>query len=168
MNAALELLQGNFGGIAVGLGAFFVTLAAQHYMATAFSADEKRSYDEAEASRNAKLTPGEIFLDRTRKSVKLGKIFQLSPDTFKFRFALPERNSVLGLPIGKHFKVYGPNPAGVVSGEWNGRADKEAGKSEIVRSYTPTSSDADLGHFDLVIKVYKGGVIDRFPDGGKL
>lgn len=42
-------------------------------------------------------------------------------------------------------------------------------KGELVlRAYTPTSSDDDLGHFDLVIKVYKAGVHPRFPDGGKM
>merc|ERR1711871_378458 len=40
--------------------------------------------------------------------------------------------------------------------------------TEIDRKYTPTTSDEDLGFVDLVIKVYKGGVIDRFPDGGKM
>ena len=29
----------------------------------------------------------------------------------------------------------------------------EIGGKEVVRSYTPTTSDDDLGHFDLLIKV---------------
>ena len=28
---------------------------------------------------------------------------------------------------------------------------------EIQRSYTPTSRDVDVGHFDLVVKIYKKG-----------
>lgn len=40
--------------------------------------------------------------------------------------------------------------------------------TEIERKYTPTSSDDDVGIVDLVIKVYKGGVNERFPDGGKM
>ena len=35
-----------------------------------------------------------------------------------------------------------------------------------MRAYTPTSSDDDLGHFDLVIKVYRANEHPRFPDGG--
>jgi cytochrome-b5 reductase len=54
----------------------------------------------------------------------------------RYRFALPHPSDVLGLPIGQHISV---------SAEINGK--------EIMRSYTPTSSDDDLGHFDLLIKV---------------
>ena len=54
----------------------------------------------------------------------------------RYRFALPRSTDVLGLPIGQHIQI---------SAEINGK--------EIMRSYTPTSSDDDLGHFDLVIKV---------------
>ena len=38
----------------------------------------------------------------------------------------------------------------------------------IVRPYTPTSSDDELGHVDLVIKVYFKNVHPKFPDGGKM
>ena len=93
---------------------------------------------------------------------------RLSHDTYLFRFGLPFASSVLGFPIGKHFKVFAPNAAGRVPGEWNGRADPEASEAEIERKYTPTTSDDEVGYVDLVIKVYKGGVIDRFPDGGKM
>jgi hypothetical protein len=38
-------------------------------------------------------------------------------------------------------------------------------KGELVmRAYTPTSSDDDLGHFDLVVKVYFGGQHKDFPE----
>ena len=53
-----------------------------------------------------------------------------------YRFSLPRSNDILGLPIGQHISI---------AAEINGK--------EIVRSYTPTSSDDDLGHFDLLIKV---------------
>ena len=55
---------------------------------------------------------------------------------FSYRFALPRTDDVLGLPIGQHISV---------SAEIDGK--------DITRSYTPTSSDDDLGHFDLLIKV---------------
>lgn len=53
-----------------------------------------------------------------------------------YRFALPHPEDVLGLPIGQHISI---------QAEINGK--------QIMRSYTPTSSDDDLGHFDLLIKV---------------
>eukprot|EP00339_Tiarina_fusa_P005692 CAMPEP_0117029582 /NCGR_PEP_ID=MMETSP0472-20121206/21407_1 /TAXON_ID=693140 ORGANISM="Tiarina fusus, Strain LIS" /NCGR_SAMPLE_ID=MMETSP0472 /ASSEMBLY_ACC=CAM_ASM_000603 /LENGTH=279 /DNA_ID=CAMNT_0004737385 /DNA_START=148 /DNA_END=984 /DNA_ORIENTATION=+ len=107
------------------------------------------------------------FLNKKRQTVTLSDKQNLSHDTRRFRFSLPSKDLVLGLPVGKHFKVYCPNKVGVVANHWNGREDPEAGKTEIQRSYTPTTSNDDLGYFDLVIKVYSGGVIDRFPDGGK-
>lgn len=38
----------------------------------------------------------------------------------------------------------------------------------VIRAYTPVSCDDDLGHVDLVIKVYKANVHPKFPDGGKM
>lgn len=38
----------------------------------------------------------------------------------------------------------------------------------VMRAYTPTSSDNDIGHFDLVIKIYFAGVNIQFPEGGKM
>jgi cytochrome-b5 reductase len=96
---------------------------------------------------------GPIFLDKSRQQVVLAERTMLSADTVRFRFALPFKNSVLGLPIGKHFKLFAPNPEGKVKGEWNGKPDEEADAKEIERKYTPTSSDHDLGYCDLVIKV---------------
>ncbi|KAF9229494.1 NADH-cytochrome b5 reductase [Gyrodon lividus] len=72
------------------------------------------------------------------------KIF-VSPNTATYRFALPRPDDVLGLPIGQHISL---------SAEINGK--------EIMRSYTPTSSDDDLGHFDLLIKSYEKGNISRY------
>ncbi|KAI0067712.1 ferredoxin reductase-like C-terminal NADP-linked domain-containing protein [Artomyces pyxidatus] len=69
----------------------------------------------------------------------------ISPNTAIYRFALPHPQDVLGLPIGQHISV---------SAEINGK--------EIMRSYTPTSSDDDLGHFDLLIKAYEKGNISRY------
>jgi cytochrome-b5 reductase len=108
------------------------------------------------------------FLDGTRQSLTLSEIKVLSPDTKLFRFALPTAGHRFGLPLGKHVKIFCPNPTGVIAGKWNGRDDPEEGAEEIQRSYTPTSSEADPGRADLVIKMYEGGKIDRFPDGGKM
>ena len=60
----------------------------------------------------------------------------LNENAFSYRFALPHPQDVLGLPIGQHISV-----------------QAEIDGKEIMRSYTPTSSDDDLGYFDLLIKV---------------
>lgn len=108
------------------------------------------------------------FLDKSRQKVELGDRVALSHDTVRFRFLLPKTTPILGLPVGKHFKIFCSNATGTKEGEWNGREDPEAGEEEIERKYTPTTSDGEVGYVDLVIKVYKGGLIDRFPDGGKM
>ncbi|KDQ16711.1 hypothetical protein BOTBODRAFT_43300 [Botryobasidium botryosum FD-172 SS1] len=69
----------------------------------------------------------------------------ISNNTALYRFALPHPEDVLGLPIGQHISV---------SAEINGKA--------ITRSYTPTSSDDDKGHFDLVVKAYEQGNISKY------
>lgn len=56
-----------------------------------------------------------------------------------------------GLPCGKHVFLYAN-----INGE------------NVMRAYTPTSQDSDLGRFDLVIKVYKAGQHPQFPEGGKM
>lgn len=104
-----------------------------------------------------------LILDRRKKvkttlinpnekyPLKLVEKVVLSHDTRLFRFGLPSSEHCLGLPIGQH--IY-------LSARING--------SLIVRPYTPTSSDEDLGHMDLVIKVYHANVHPKFPEGGKM
>ncbi|TPX68488.1 hypothetical protein SpCBS45565_g02984 [Spizellomyces sp. 'palustris'] len=69
----------------------------------------------------------------------------ISHNTAIYRFALPSPDAVLGLPIGQHISV---------SAEIDGK--------EIARSYTPTSSDDEKGHFDLLIKSYPTGNVSKF------
>jgi cytochrome-b5 reductase len=54
-----------------------------------------------------------------------------------YRFALPDGHR-LGLPVGKHISL---------------KFTDAEGKT-ISRPYTPVSSDDDIGHFDLVVKIY--------------
>ncbi len=61
-----------------------------------------------------------------------------------YRFALPRQTDILGLPIGQHISL-AATPKG---------ADKE-----VVRSYTPISSDEDKGYVDFMIKSYPQGNI---------
>ncbi|GAA5931637.1 hypothetical protein JCM3775_006908 [Rhodotorula graminis] len=67
----------------------------------------------------------------------------LSPNTAIYRFALP-KGTVLGLPIGQHVSV-----------------SATIGGKLVQRSYTPTSSDDDVGFFDLLIKSYPTGNISK-------
>jgi len=76
---------------------------------------------------------------------------EVSADTRRFRFALPSKDHILGLPVGQHIYL-------------SARIDGNL----VIRPYTPVSSDDDLGYFDLVIKVYFKNVHPKFPDGGKM
>ncbi len=100
-------------------------------------------------------TAGENLVTLDPKKKVACKLIQkdiLSHDTRRFRFALPSKDHILGLPIGNHFFVNA----------------KINGTEPCMRAYTPTSSDSDKGYFDLVIKVYFKNVHPRFPDGGKM
>jgi len=84
-------------------------------------------------------------------ALKLIEKVILSHDTRLFKFGLPSEEHCLGLPIGQH--IY-------LSARING--------SLVVRPYTPTSSDEDLGHMDLVVKIYPANTHPKFPEGGKM
>jgi len=105
-----------------------------------------------------------ILLDRDKKKkivtledpnkkypLKLIEKKIISHDTRLFRFELPSESHCLGLPTGQH--VY---------------LSARVGGSLVVRPYTPTSCDEDLGHMDLVVKVYHANVHPKFPEGGKM
>jgi len=68
-----------------------------------------------------------------------------------YKFNLPHSNAILGLPIGQHVSL-----AATIDGK------------EVVRSYTPTSSDADRGHFNLLIKSYPTGNISKYVANMKI
>ncbi|KAJ0243736.1 NADH--cytochrome b5 reductase 1 [Hirschfeldia incana] len=75
------------------------------------------------------------------KDFKLVKKQQLSHNVAKFVFELPSSTSVLGLPIGQHISCRG----------------KDAQGEDVIKPYTPTTLDSDLGRFELVIKMYPQG-----------
>ncbi|KAF7819225.1 NADH--cytochrome b5 reductase 1 [Senna tora] len=75
------------------------------------------------------------------KEFKLVKRTQLSHNVAKFTFELPTPTSVLGLPIGQHISCRGKDSQG----------------EEVIKPYTPTTLDSDVGHFELVIKMYPQG-----------
>ncbi|WCJ27645.1 NADH:cytochrome B5 reductase 1 [Euphorbia peplus] len=75
------------------------------------------------------------------KEFKLVKRTQLSHNVAKFTFGLPTPTSVLGLPIGQHISCRGKDSLG----------------EEVIKPYTPTTLDSDVGRFELVIKMYPQG-----------
>ncbi|CAN6443096.1 unnamed protein product [Victoria cruziana] len=75
------------------------------------------------------------------RDFKLVTRTQLSHNVAKFKFSLPTPTSVLGLPIGQHISCRGEDSAG----------------EEVIKPYTPTTLDTDVGYFELVIKMYPQG-----------
>jgi cytochrome-b5 reductase len=80
----------------------------------------------------------------TWKEFPLIEKIQKSPNTAIYRFGLDHLEDVLGLPIGQHISI---------AAEIDGK--------EVVRSYTPTSSEDTQGHFDVLIKTYEQGNISK-------
>ncbi|KAF8769499.1 hypothetical protein HU200_006535 [Digitaria exilis] len=74
---------------------------------------------------------------------------ELSHDVRLFRFSLPSPDQLLGLPVGKHIMV-----CATIDGKLR------------MRAYTPTSSPEEVGHFDLLVKIYFKNVHPKFPNGG--
>jgi cytochrome-b5 reductase len=94
---------------------------------------------------------------KKKHEVKLVDKIKLTHDTYKFIFALPNSESVLGLKVGEHLKIH----------QIINTPDSPNGE-EIVRSYTPVSSVNKKGIFELVIKVYRANQHPKFPHGGIL
>ncbi|KAL8736993.1 MAG: hypothetical protein Q9181_002133 [Wetmoreana brouardii] len=103
----------------------------------------------------AVLLGGYKFYSNQTRKVLRPDIFQEFPLTEKmvishnvamYRFSLPRPNDILGLPIGQHMSV-----AATIEGQ----------PKEVVRSYTPISSDENPGYVDLLIKAYPTGNISK-------
>lgn len=102
------------------------------------------------------------FVQQSKKNTPV-----LKPDTFQkfpliektrvshnssvYRFGLPKSTDRLGLPIGQHISI-----------------GATIGGKEVVRSYTPISTDDELGYFDLLIKTYENGNISKHVDSKKV
>ncbi|KAI9097285.1 hypothetical protein DFS34DRAFT_621124 [Phlyctochytrium arcticum] len=93
-------------------------------------------------------TPVPALDGQNFKAFKLEKIFDVNHNTKKYRFALPDHATELGLPT----------TSCVVTKFVDGT--KPDGKPNVViRPYTPIEDPADgyTGHFDMVIKKYPNG-----------
>lgn len=92
------------------------------------------------------LTEAKPVLDPTTfQTYRLLKKTPLSANTARYRFSLPSKDSMLGLPIGQHIQV-----------------QADVNNKMVQRSYTPVTSDDELGFFDLVVKTYPNGAISSY------
>ncbi|KAG2618494.1 hypothetical protein PVAP13_3NG079622 [Panicum virgatum] len=111
------------------------------------------------------------------REFKLVEKRQLSHNVAKLKFVLPTPTSVLGLPIGQHISCrFGYVFYHLRRLVLQGRAfylnfcnldsppvcpccsrGQDAAGEEVIKPYTPTTLDSDLGHFELVIKMYPQG-----------
>ncbi|KAG9092109.1 hypothetical protein FRC07_011727, partial [Ceratobasidium sp. 392] len=92
------------------------------------------------------------FLHKAKwKQVKLQTVTPISPDTSIFRFALQTSDQPLGLLVGQHVFV---------------RLKRKDTGEVVQRAYTPVSRERDVGHIDLLIKMYLP--TDDYPQGGKM
>jgi len=79
---------------------------------------------------------------------KLIEKASVTHNTRRFKIALQTPKTVLGLPIGNHFKLRFFNDNG----------------EEVMRSYTPVTSDDEIGYVELVIKIYPDGKMGQYLD----
>ncbi|CAE6377591.1 unnamed protein product [Rhizoctonia solani] len=92
------------------------------------------------------------FLHKTKwKGIKLATITPISPDTSIFRFTLQAPDQPLGLPVGQHVFV---------------RLRRKDTGEMVQRAYTPVSREREVGHIDLLVKMYLP--TDEYPLGGKM
>ncbi|KAF2279819.1 NADH-cytochrome b5 reductase 1 [Westerdykella ornata] len=91
-------------------------------------------------------TPRKVLHPKEFKEFELKEKTILSHNTAIYRFKLPRPTDILGLPIGQHITL-----AATIPGQPN----------DVLRSYTPISSDEDKGYFDLLIKSYPTGNISK-------
>jgi hypothetical protein len=101
------------------------------------------------------MPKGPFLSPKHVKQAVLAQKTAVSHDVTCFRFALEHEQQVLGLPTGKHM---------LIRKKWT---NKEGHDELVMRAYTPTTANETLGHFDLIVKIYKANVHPRFPDGGK-
>ncbi|KAK3715135.1 NADH-cytochrome b5 reductase [Vermiconidia calcicola] len=110
----------------------------------------------------AALSAFQFYNNQTKKVLDPNKFQEFplmektvtSHNTAIYRFKLPSANSILGLPIGQHISL-------AANLDVKDPKTEKVENKEVVRSYTPISSDIHPGYFDLMIKSYPTGNISR-------
>lgn len=99
------------------------------------------------------MLPKKVLKPNEFQEFELQEKTVISHNVAIYRFQLPTRTSLLGLPIGQHISI-------------GATITKPDGTSqEVVRSYTPISGDDQPGHFDLLVKSYPTGNISKYLAG---
>ncbi|KAF9964337.1 NADH-cytochrome b5 reductase [Mortierella alpina] len=119
-------------------GAYLIDPSALPFVAAGVAATWARVLFKKTAVRTPPMDPKEY------RKFKLVDKVHCSPNTAMYKFALPHEDDLLNLPIGQHISIMA---------NINGK--------DISRSYTPTSSSDDVGHFVLCIKSYPQGNISK-------
>ncbi|KAJ5613320.1 NADH-cytochrome b5 reductase [Penicillium lagena] len=91
--------------------------------------------------------PRKVLIPTEFQDFVLKEKTEVSHNVAIYRFALPRPTDILGLPIGQHISL-----AATIAGQ----------PKEVVRSYTPISSDHEAGYFDLLVKAYAQGNISKY------
>ncbi|KAG0088169.1 NADH-cytochrome b5 reductase [Podila epicladia] len=120
------------------VGAYLVDPSSIPFVAAGVAATWARVFLKRNALRAPAMDPKEY-----NKYTLVDKVV-VSPNTAMYKFALPHEKDLLNLPIGQHISIMA---------NINGK--------DISRSYTPTSSSDDIGHFVLCIKSYPQGNISK-------
>ena len=94
-----------------------------------------------------KTEPRKVLNPTEFQEFELKEVKHISHNVAIYRFALPRPTDILGLPIGQHISL-----AATIAGQ----------PKEVVRSYTPISSDNEAGYFDLLVKAYPQGNISKY------
>ncbi|KAG9320447.1 hypothetical protein KVV02_003135 [Mortierella alpina] len=119
-------------------GAYLIDPSALPFVAAGVAATWARVLFKKTTVRTPPMDPKEY------RKFKLVDKVHCSPNTAMYKFALPHEDDLLNLPIGQHISIMA---------NINGK--------DISRSYTPTSSSDDVGHFVLCIKSYPQGNISK-------
>lgn len=96
------------------------------------------------------LLPSGGSLSSFGKPYELMAREQIARDTYRFRFALETRSTLLGLPVGHHVELRLP------------------GGSGESRPYTPVTDNDTKGSFDLAVKLYPKGKASQYLDSLKV
>lgn len=143
-----------------GIGAVLTVAAAIHFYFSLASKSDKNGKKKQKTLMNATtkymlplIEKEEISHDTKRECsiLKHRTVFWTLRCIAGFRFGLPTNEHILGLPVGQHIHLIAT-----------------INEENVIRAYTPISSDEHQGYVDLVIKVYARNVHPKFPNGGKM
>lgn len=97
--------------------------------------------------------PGYCQFGEEWSTVPLKKVEQVSKDTKVFTFETPDTTKPLNLPTCACLLASG---------------GKDAENNPIVRPYTPVSTNALIGEFELMVKIYPDGNLSQFMNEMKV